>query len=257
MLAAFVCKWIGAPDALILALLGVLVIAIVVTVWQGLRSRHVIRERAVAAESLHWKRAESLPEYADAFPGFPFNQGRNREAQMVAFGPSAATFGAIFTLQFTRGSGRFAHVQHYDVVLVELIHRLPEAYIYPNDSVESAKMFAGMDRSTFELAHFNDAWSVTGPDKRFVHGLVHQQLIEVFQTFEIRTPICIANGAIYAWTAKRLTAKQSVDVFLQLLRVRRSIPMYLWEDFGWAGNPRLNAIYGRDLDAYHPETGQR
>ncbi len=233
-------------DAVVIALVVVGVACLAVVVWQGLRFRLVTRERGELAKRLTWRLVAKHGGYVERFRGFPFGQGRAQEAQLVAFGAYRDTFGATFTYEFTRGSGRFAHIQEYDVVLLELPVVLPDAYLLPRDSVETAKTLAGFDRSTFELVAFNDRWSVTGRDKKFVHALVHPLLIESLMRSTARVaPICLTNGALYVWTAKRLSASESIELLDRLDTVRRSIPNFVWKDYGGAKNGRLTTIYGQ------------
>lgn len=242
---AWLVRRISGLDWLLFALLALAFVCIGIAVWQGIRFRRVVNERTALAARLKWQLVQAHPGFVDALRGFPFGQGKNQQAQIVAFGPYADTYGAAFTYEFTRGSGRFAHLQEYDVVVLELPTILPAAYILPRDSVEAAKTLAGLDQSTFEVFEFNEAWRVTGPNKRFVHALVQPLLIEALLTISGgATPVCVTNGAIYTWTAKRLTAVQQVDLLKRLDAVRRTIPDFVWKDFGGNTNGRLTRIYG-------------
>jgi hypothetical protein len=233
-------------DAVVIALLVVGVACLGVAVWQRLRFRTVTKERTVLAQRLKWRLVAKHGGYVERFRGFPFGQGRAQEAQLVAFGAYGDTFGAAFTYEFTRGSGRFEHIQEYDVVLLELPVVLPDAYLLPRDSVETAKALAGFDRSTFELVAFNDRWSVTGRDKKFVHALVHPLLIESLMRSTAKVaPICLSSGALYVWTAKRLNASESIELLDLLDTVRRTIPDFVWKDYAGAKNGRLVSIYGQ------------
>ena len=233
-------------DTVAIALLVIGAASVGVAVWQGFRFRLVTKERGALAQRLKWRLVAKHTGYVERFRSFPFGQGRAQEARLVAFGAYGDSFGAAFTYEFTRGSGRFEHIQEYDVVLLELPLVLPDAYLLPRDSVETAKTLAGVDRSTFELVAFNDRWSVTGRDKKFVHALVHPLLMEsLMRDASVVAPICLTNGALYVWTAKRLNASETIALLDRLDSVRRSIPDFVWKDYGGAKNGRLISIFGQ------------
>ncbi len=233
----------GIAVIVVLVMVGMIALMVVLALAAHKRAKqHRIALVAFASER-GWQIIEADKALPKTYRAQPFNaRGDNPVAKEILYGTFRGRPARSFLYQYTTtssttnadGSTSTSTTTHvFHVVSLTLPVALP-ALSLTREGVGSrlAKKF-GRDDIQFESEEFNKAWRVLGADKRFAHGVIHPQMIDLLMRPAVRgRPLHVDGNQLFTWSPGKHDLGAIEGRLTVLSDVVDRIPRFVWQDHG-------------------------
>lgn len=173
----------------------------------------------------------------DRYDGFtPFGRGDSRKCHNHLFGRAGEIDWDIFDYQFTTGTGKDRHTEHWGIVVAQISLVLPRMTIRPEGFFDKFAALVGFDDINFESEQFSSRYHVKCDDRKACFDLIHPQMMEYLLAGEARD--WQIRGTRIILTRRGKQSIEQIDQDIKLIEgFMTRVPQYMRQERGIGAPP--------------------